>query len=552
MVYIASKPSHVSGQHTIIGLNIGASLKIIHSSSSPSVEIEVPKSNPAHTPSVNAIISLKPFDNDIWSFIASFMERRYIDPQTNLASLRTPFYGGLMGYTTYELGLAGIDVGHTENPSLLVPRPDLCFAWVKHSMVINHDEMTLTIQQLTDVTDVKPDSWMNWVADKLEDFNEAPSLAPGPAYTRSQNDRRLLETVLLDKRYIFPDADEYERKVEKCQEAIRSGNSYELCLTDETLVSLPRRDRRSVKGELVPIPMNVDSPTEIINTHHRPSDSYPRSSMAYCLYRKLSTCNPAPYASFIRLGAATLVSSSPERFLCWNSDGLCELRPMKGTVRKSMHVNSLSAAAKLLKVPKEQAENLMIVDLVRHDLHRVCGSGNVTVPQLMTVEEHASVFQMISSISGQIPQLSPPAPPIRNAVVSSTDASESKKQSFSYRTRARGIDVLASSLPPGSMTGAPKKRSCEILQGIESRNGQSTKRSLYSGVVGYIDIAGRGDFSVTIRAMYRWDNEYVEGDETREIWHIGAGGAVTILSTPVGEREEMDTKLGGTFQCFER
>jgi len=270
-------------------------------------------------------------------------------------------------------------------------------------------------------------------------------------------------------------------------------------------------------------------------------------SIAWSLYKKLRTRQPAPFASFIRLGTATLVSSSPERFLKWNSAGKCELQPMKGTVKKSSAVSTLAQANFLLQIPKEQAENLMIVDLARHDLHGICGSGHVTVPKLMVVEEHASVFQMVSVVQGQIPAAD------TGGVPEYIEEAE--------RTKYTGIDVLAASLPPGSMTGAPKKRSCEILLEIEEHK----QRSLYSGVVGYMDVGGRGDFSVTIRSMFRWDDEEApfnhisvkeetESGKKRapktEVWHIGAGGAVTALSTPQGEREEMQTKLNGTLGVF--
>ena len=121
---------------------------------------------------------------------------------------------------------------------------------------------------------------------------------------------------------------------------------------------------------------------------------------------------------------------------------------------------------------------------------------------------------------------------------------------YSAATQAR---LLAASLPPGSMTGAPKKRSCEILQQIEA----GRERSLYSGVVGYMCVTGRGDWSVTIRSAFRWDDECGPasegagaGDGREEVWHIGAGGAVTILSTPEGEREEMYVKLARPLSIF--
>jgi para-aminobenzoate synthetase len=210
---------------------------------------------------------------------------------------------------------------------------------------------------------------------------------------------------------------------------------------------------------------------------------------------------------------------------------------MKGTVRKSEAVSTLAQAEKILHVPKEVAENLMIVDLVRHDLHGVCGVGNVTVPDLMKVEEYATVFQMITVVNGQLPRQG-----------HKTD--DSRRGSLTHHYPYTGLDALAAALPPGSMTGAPKKRSCEILQVIEGHQ----ERSLYSGVVGYMDITGAGDWSVTIRTMFRWDDEEAppeEGEtEPREVWRIGAGGAVTILSTPEGERDEMFTKLAGPLGVF--
>jgi para-aminobenzoate synthetase len=203
------------------------------------------------------------------------------------------------------------------------------------------------------------------------------------------------------------------------------------------------------------------------------------------------------------------------------------MRPMKGTVRKSAAVSTLAQAREILHVPKEEAENLMIVDLVRHDLHGICGPGNVSVPDLMRVEEYQSVFQMITVVEGQLP----------------TGEGGHENETYS------GLDVLAASLPPGSMTGAPKKRSCEILEQIERHK----ERSLYSGVVGYMCVTGTGDWSVTIRSMFRWDDEQTDsedGGEPLEVWHIGAGGAVTILSTPEGERDEMVTKLAGPLGVF--
>ena len=245
------------------------------------------------------------------------------------------------------------------------------------------------------------------------------------------------------------------------------------------------------------------------------------------LYRDLALSQRGAYNAYLDLGRFVVASASPELFFQRRRDEVL-LRPMKGTVRKSAEVSTLTAAEKILHVPKEEAENLMIVDLVRHDLYGVCGAGSVSVPDLLRVEEYATVFQMITVVNGQLP--APAASPRRADTANATTTT--------------GLDVLAAALPPGSMTGAPKKRSCEILRGIEPG-----ERSVYAGVVGYLGANGQGDWSVTIRTMFRWDDERDEHAGT-EVWRIGAGGAVTTLSTPEGETDEMFTKLCGPLGVF--
>ena len=170
------------------------------------------------------------------------------------------------------------------------------------------------------------------------------------------------------------------------------------------------------------------------------------------------------------------------------------------------------------------------MDLIRHDLYGVLGSGNVNVSSLMQVEEYESVYQLGSVIEGTMP----PPPPL--------DDPETLSESS---TSLSGIDVLAASLPPGSMTGAPKKRSCELLQTIEDE-----PRSIYSGVLGYMCVGG-GDFSVVIRTLYKWENNSSQDDGGVEEWKIGAGGAITTLSNAEDEWDEMLTKLKSTLRLFE-
>ncbi|KAK4177209.1 putative aminodeoxychorismate synthase [Triangularia setosa] len=456
----------------------------------------------------------------IWTLIAAFQDARHVDvegPET------TPFIGGFMGYITYEQGL--MDIGIYLDHPRPHHRPDVCLSWITKSIVVDHLAGVLHIQHLRS-SGSEEDTWLEKTTGKLlalQNNQGRPSFnsRKDVQIPQSPKKRRPSRSTSIQT----PLTKEYEDKVRICQEYIAAGESYELCLTDQTTITRPLSDQPLSNNPL----SRPLSPTQQ-RKHRRLSSttatiSPPPSS--WSLFKLLRTRQPAPFASYLRLGPATLVSASPERFLTYDRQGKCSMRPMKGTVRKSEAVSTVAQAEQILHVPKEEAENLMIVDLVRHDLHGICGAGNVTVRDLLKVEEYQSVFQMITVVEGQLPD----------------------------RTRGKytGLDALAASLPPGSMTGAPKKRSCEILREIEG----GKERGLYSGVVGYHCATGRGDWSVTIRSLFRWDDEQTvvvpEGqteEERHEVWRIGAGGAVTILSTADGEREEMFTKLAGPLRVF--
>jgi para-aminobenzoate synthetase len=527
---------HVGGKHAIVStppLEMDGATGMLHERHARTSTLPPEKQQPR----VEQHLPLESYGG-IWQLLADVIERRDIGIE------ESPFWGGFIGYTTYELGLEGIEISPDKNLSYRPhDRPDLCFVWVTRSLVIDHVKKKVYVQQLVK-DETSSDFWLREMVSSLRHLFQLPTTGVEKRQGEANASAHL---SAQQKPFVTPPNDHaYESKVLYCQEQIREGESYELCLTDQTHVTLPRID-----STCNPQRGLAESRSEVPNG----SLSNKRSSgasitRAWSLYKQLRKSQPAPFGAFLRLGDATYVSSSPERFLKWDAAGRCELRPMKGTVKKSSTVSTLAQAEALLQTPKERAENLMIVDLVRHDLHGICGPGNVTVPRLMVVEEYASVFQMISVVEGQIPNIG------KSGLIVREDYGGMLR-------RYSGLDVLAASLPPGSMTGAPKKRSCEILRKVEGHK----DRSLYSGVVGYFDIGGRGDFSVNIRCMFRWDDEGVRvgnGDikdrlyqlpkgemPKEEVWHIGAGGAVTGLSTPVGEREEMQTKLMGTLGVFE-
>ncbi|KAI4147886.1 MAG: hypothetical protein LQ340_005334 [Diploschistes diacapsis] len=419
----------------------------------------------------------------IFSYLKSFMEQHKISD----GSINVPFWGGLMGYITYEACLETINIPSWWDTS----RPDVGFAFVERSIVIDHFQDLLRIQSIRS-------NDLQWIQE-TQNILVRGMIIPGISVTTPPEHRPSVSCIK-------PNEADYARKIQTCQNQIRAGNSYELCLTATTHIKT----------------------TPLVGK----ASSWQR-------YLKLRDCNPAPFAAYLRLGPLTVLSSSPERFLSWTRPyslaSTVQFRPIKGTVRKHQTTPSgetrrvsLKEATTLLSAPKERAENLMIVDLIRHDLYGVVGSGNVHVRSLMAVEEYASVYQLVSVIEGTLGRLHGETAPASAAGATTAPPS--------------GIDVLAASLPPGSMTGAPKKRSCTLLQGIEDG-----PRSVYAGVLGYMCVGGGGDFSVVIRTAYKWDDDASEVEE----WRIGAGGAITILSDERDEWEEMRAKLQSTLGGFD-
>ncbi|KYK61647.1 aminodeoxychorismate synthase [Drechmeria coniospora] len=462
-----------------------------------------------------------------WHVVSEFWRQRQT-PQEGLQIQSPTFTGGFLGFVTYEMGLSTLSAGLVSDERGH-RRPDICMAWVSKSVVLDHKAGLAYIQALT--TKESDDSWIAHVVDLLEKspvWQGADGLNGTAPSSKYSHEALLQHAGKPGGRMHFdiPNPKKYERNVSRCQDAIRDGESYELCFTTQTTMTRP-------VGDDTPrhICRRDGADNGIHSTKRRPLGG--EHGTPWQIFRTLRARQPAPFGSFIRLGGATVISSSPERFLTHDARGLCSMRPMKGTVRKSTAVSTLAEAEAILHVPKEEAENLMIVDLVRHDLYGVCGAGSVTVPDLLRVEEYATVFQMVTAVDGQLPAA---------RLASGTDPSGG---AFPFT----GVDVLAAALPPGSMTGAPKKRSCEILRHLEP-----VERSVYAGVVGYLSAGGRADWSVTIRTLFRWDDETLapaEGEaRPREVWRIGAGGAVTTLSTPEGEREEMFTKLCGPLGVF--
>jgi para-aminobenzoate synthetase len=232
-------------------------------------------------------------------------------------------------------------------------------------------------------------------------------------------------------------------------------------------------------------------------------------------YRALRARNPAPFGALLRLDELSVLSSSPERFLRVDRERVVESRPMKGTAaRVADPVLDACRAAALRRDEKTRAENLMIADLVRNDLGRVSRPGTVEVPRLMVVESYATVHQMVTVVRGRL------------------------------RDGADAIDCVRAAFPAGSMTGAPKLRTLEIIDRLERR-----ARGVYSGALGFLSVNGTADLSVVIRTLVASSHGLT----------IGAGGAIVAGSEPRAELEEMLLKaralleaVGGTLDTERR
>ena len=264
-----------------------------------------------------------------------------------------------------------------------------------------------------------------------------------------------------------PDCESYCADIERAQWHIYEGNSYEVCLSAESTARVEH-------------PLTPDQLFE--------------------LYRTQRKHNPAPYAAYLRCGDFSVLSSSPERFLMVDTHGNAETKPIKGTCPRGANPQDDAAAAHRLRHDtKTRAENLMIVDLLRNDLSMVSDPASVQVPVLMSVESYATVHQLVSTVTARLkPEIS-------------------------------AVHASAACFPGGSMTGAPKPSTMNIIEDLEAR-----PRGVYSGALGFFSADGGANLSIVIRTLVAHDNGLIT---------LAAGGAIVADSDPNAEYEEMLTKL---------
>ncbi|HCU2192219.1 TPA: aminodeoxychorismate synthase component I, partial [Klebsiella variicola] len=215
-------------------------------------------------------------------------------------------------------------------------------------------------------------------------------------------------------------------------------------------------------------------------------------------FRQLNTANRAPFSAFIRLEEGAILSLSPERFIQLRQ-GEIQTRPIKGTLpRLDSPQEDARQAEKLANSPKDRAENLMIVDLMRNDIGRVAVPGSVRVPELFVVEPFPAVHHLVSTITARLP------------------------------ATLHASDLLRAAFPGGSITGAPKVRAMEIIDELEPQ-----RRNAWCGSIGYLSYCGNMDTSITIRTLTAWQGQL----------YCSAGGGIVADSEEDAEYQETFDKV---------
>jgi len=379
-------------------------------------------------------------------FVQTELARRCVEA----TDLPFDFNGGFIGYFGYEMkGECGSPTHH--KPS----QPDACLIFPERLIAFDHHDRVVHLVSIGMPEDASAaESWFDDVEDRLRSSSEA---SPMPA-PRQEAIRFRLEQS----------RQEYLDNIDRSLRLIAEGESYEICLTN----------RLTARTTVDPL-------------------SY---------YRVLRRFNPAPYSAFLQFPNVSVACSSPELFLRIDVEGAVHSKPIKGTAPRSDRPEEDERMREALRTGvKTRSENLMIVDLLRHDLGRVCEIGSVHTPQMMEVDSYRNLHQLYSTVAGRL------------------------------RPDATAIDCLRSAFPGGSMTGAPKLRTMELIDRLES-----SARGVYSGAIGYVALNGSANLNIVIRTAVF----------AREQVSIGAGGAIVALSDPAAEFDEMILKCRALVDAF--
>jgi para-aminobenzoate synthetase component 1 len=369
--------------------------------------------------SADPIATLQIKENDTISPLKSVEKMRHdLFFNQNEAQSQFPFTGGALGTMNYELGYQFETIKNSNKPNSL-NLPPAIFGFYDWALLLNHKAghffLVVRNHSKTELTLEK--AWQtrfDWIMAKSEEKKKASHFKLNSPWSANMSKQAYLD------------------RFEQVQEYILSGDSYQ--------VNLAQRFQATYQGD------------------------------EYHAYQALLEANNPPFAAFLRYPNQTILSLSPERFLKLEFNlnvRIVESKPIKGTRPRFENADKDDASKQaLINSPKDRAENLMIVDLLRNDIGRVCEAGSVKVPLLFEVESFPAVHHLVSTVLGKLAK--------------------------DYSTE----DLLSACFPGGSITGAPKIRSMEIIAELEP-----DRREIYCGSIGYIDATGKMDMNIAIRSL---------------------------------------------------
>ncbi len=386
---------------------------------------------------------------ELMEIARSFMERYRI----NDGSLPIPFIGGAAGYFSYDLGRQFESIHSIADNDLDLP--DCWLGFYDVVAAVDHVERKVYLAS-----------------------TGFPSEAPEERKHRAKQRIKWLEKMLAGVNGAPAVKREYRDKA--CDTATRNKKIFSHFSEKSYCEAVKRVKEYIAAGDIFQV--NLSQRFEI-----------PLTEKPWAIYKRLREINPAPMASFIDCGFLQVVCASPERFMKV-AGGFVETRPIKGTrPRGRTPLEDLKQRDELWNSEKDRAELVMIVDLERNDLGRVCIPGSVRVPELYRLEEYPTVFHLVSTVQGEL---------------------EPGYDIF---------DLIAASFPGGSITGAPKKRAMEIIDELEP-----VRRGVYCGSIGYIGFNGDADLNIVIRTLLFTGNAI----------YLHVGGGITIDSDPRAEYQE--------------
>ena len=362
-----------------------------------------------------------------------------------------PFQGGAVGYWTYDLGRM------VEKLPTIADKeydyPEMCVGFYDWVLVNDHSDNSLTLLTSDYNPRMTSENRKKWVLDCINnsvsnEFEEVDS-----RYTK------------LDSNFSF---EEYVNGVKTVKKYLESGEIYQANISQQ-----------------FSIPFEGDT---------------------WKLYLKLRESNPGAFSAYIDMPKLKVLSSSPELFISLNGSDI-KTRPIKGTSPRSADLKEdKKLSEQLVNSIKDQAENLMIVDLMRNDLGKVSSIGSVQVMSLFELEGHPTVWHLVSTIESKL------------------------------NPRYKAVDLLRQCFPGGSITGAPKIRSMEIIEELEP-----SRRGVYCGSIGYIGFNGNMSTNIAIRTMILEDNMIV----------FNSGGGVVYDSDPIKEYDETIAKVRGLLNALD-